>query len=96
MSWSRRAVGWAHLRTDLVLQALNMAGSQRRPSDVIHHSGQGLPYTSTAFRLRCKHAGIRPSMGSVGYAYDNAMCEGFCATLECDLLNRTRRNPAEA
>jgi putative transposase len=93
-------VGWSmetHLRTELVLQALNMAVSQRRPSDVIHHSDQGSQYTSIAFGLRCKHAGDRPSMGSVGDAYDNAMCESFFATLECELLDRTRfRNQAEA
>jgi putative transposase len=99
-AWSRRVVGWSmetHLRTDLVLQALNMAVSQRRPSDVIHHSDQGSQYTSIAFGLRCKHSGVRPSMGSVGDAYDNAMCESFFATLECELLDRTRfRNQAEA
>jgi putative transposase len=99
-AWSRRVVGWfmeTHLRTDLVLQALNMAVSQRRPRDVIHHSDQGTQYTSIAFGLRCKHAGVRPSMGSVGDAYDNAMCDSFLATLECELLDRTRfRNQAEA
>lgn len=99
-AWSRRVVGWSmetHLRTDLVLQALNMAVSQRKPSDVIHHSDQGSQYTSIAFGLRCKHANVRPSMGSVGDAYDNAMCESFFATLECELLDRTRfRNQAEA
>lgn len=99
-AWSRRVVGWSmetHLRTDLVVQALNMAVSQRRPSDVIHHSDQGSQYTSIAFGLRCKHAGVRPSMGTVGDAYDNAMCESFFATLECELLDRTRfRNQAEA
>jgi putative transposase len=99
-AWSRRVVGWSretHLRTELVLQALNMAVSRRRPSDVIHHSDQGSQYTSIAFGLRCTHAGVRPSMGSVGGAYDNAMCESFFATLECELLDRTRfRNQAEA
>jgi putative transposase len=51
----------------------------------------------TSLGRRCKHAGVRPSMGSVGDAYDNAMCESFFATLECELLDRTRfRNQAEA
>lgn len=99
-AWSRRVVGWSmetHLRTDLVLQALNMALGQRRPTSVIHHSDQGTQYTSIAFGLRCKEAGVRPSMGSVGDAYDNAMCESFFATLECELLDRERfRNQAEA
>jgi putative transposase len=97
---SRRVVGWSmesHLRTTLVLQALNMALWQRKPESVIHHSDQGTQYTSIAFGLRCKQAGVRPSMGSVGDAYDNAMCESFFATLECELLERKRfRSQAEA
>ena len=91
--WSRRVVGWAmanHLRAELVLDALNMALGQRRPRDVIHHSDQGSQYTSLAFGRRCKKAGVRPSMGSVGDAYDNALCESFFATLECELLERRR------
>ena len=99
-AYSRRVVGWSmetHLRTDLVLQALNMALWQRKPESVIHHSDQGTQYTSIAFGLRCKQAGVRPSMGSVGDAYDNAMCESFFATLECELLDRSRfRNQVEA
>jgi putative transposase len=89
--FSRRIVGWAmanHLRTELVLQALDMAIWRRRPENVIHHSDQGTQYTSIAFGRRCKEAGIRPSMGSVGDCYDNAMCESFFATLECELLDR--------
>jgi putative transposase len=92
-AFSRRIVGWAmghDLRAQLVLDALNMALTQRRPVDVIHHSDQGSQYTSVAFGLRCKEAGVRPSMGSVGDAYDNAMCESFFATLECELLDRRR------
>jgi putative transposase len=99
-AWSRRIVGWAmqtHLKTDLVLQALEMALHQRRPTNVIHHSDQGTQYTSIAFGLRCKAAGVRPSMGSIGDCFDNAMCESFFATLECELLDRERfRTPAEA
>lgn len=92
-AFSRRIVGWAmanHLRTELVLGALEMAIGQRRPTDVIHHSDQGSQYTSLAFGGRCREAGVRPSMGSVGDAYDNAMCESFFATLECELLARRR------
>jgi len=99
-AWSRRVVGWAmttHLQTDLVLQALEMALHQRRPTSVIHHSDQGTQYTSIAFGLRCKAAGVRPSMGSVGDCFDNAMCESFFATLECELLERERfRTQTEA
>ena len=99
-AWSRRVVGWAmetHLRTELVLDALTFAVQQRQPSNVIHHSDQGCQYTSIQFGLRCKEAGVRPSMGSVGDAYDNAMAESFFATLECELLDRHRfRSQAEA
>ena len=92
-AFSRRIVGWAmghNLKSQLVLHALNMALTQRRPANVIHHSDQGSQYTSIAFGLRCKEAGVRPSMGSVGDAYDNAMCESFFATLECELLERRK------
>ncbi len=99
-AFSRRIVGWAmasHLRTSLVLDALDMALGQRRPSDVVHHSDQGSQYTSIAFGARCRQAGVRPSMGSVGDCYDNALCESFFATLECELLDRHRfRSHAEA
>jgi putative transposase len=99
-AWSRRVVGWAmasHLRTELVLAALDMALVQRRPTDVIHQSDQGCQYTSLAFGGRCREADVRPSMGSVGDAYNNAMCESFFATLECELLDRERfRTQADA
>ena len=98
--WSRRIVGWAmetHLRTELVMSALNMALWQRRPRDVIHHSDRGCQYTSYAFGKRCREMGVMPSMGSVGDAYDNAMAESFFATLERELLNRRRfRTQTEA
>ena len=89
--FSRRVVGWAmesHIRTELVLQALNMALSLRRPQDVIHHSDQGIQYTAYAFGKLCREWSVRPSMGSVGDCYDNALCESFFASLECELLDR--------
>jgi putative transposase len=89
--WSRRIVGWAigeQMTAELVLSALNMALQQRKPKDVIHHSDQGSQYTSIAFGERCKKMGVRPSMGTVGDAYDNAMAESFFATLECELIDR--------
>jgi putative transposase len=67
-----------------------MALTQRRPIGVIHHSDQGCQYTSIAFGQRCREMGVRPSTGSVGDAYDNALCESFFATLECELLDRHR------
>jgi putative transposase len=97
---SRRTWGWAmatHLRTRLVVAALDMALTQRRPHGVIHHSDQGCQYTAIEFGRRCREAHVRPSMGSVGDCYDNAMCESFFATLECELLDRvTLRSAAEA
>lgn len=98
--WSRRIVGWAmrtHLLTELVLEALDMALERRRAPDVIHHSDQGCQYTSLAFGKRCREAGVRPSMGTVGDCYDNALAESFFATLECELLDRhSFRTPLEA
>jgi putative transposase len=98
--FSRRIVGWAmqgHLRSELVLEALQMAIVRRRPRSVIHHSDQGCQYTSIAFGDRCERLGVRTSMGSVGDAYDNAMAESFFATLECELLAQKRfKNQHEA
>lgn len=90
-AWSRKVVGWSmstHLQTTLVIDALHMAIQQRQPEGVIHHSDQGSQYTSLAFGQRCREAGVRPSVGSVGDCYDNALCESFFATLECELLDR--------
>ena len=99
-AWSRRVVGWAmatHLRTELVLDALNMAIWQSKPKQVVHHSDHGREYTSIAFGQRCRELGVRPSMGSVGDCYDNALCESFFATLECEWLDRHRfKTQAEA
>ena len=81
----------------LVIDAMNMATPQRKPESVIHYGDQGSQYTSVAFGLRCKEMGVRPSMGSVGDCYDNAMCESFFATLECELLDRRKfKTRAEA
>ena len=93
--FSRKVVGWAFGATmtkELVIAALNMALFTRKPdsagSGVIHHSDQGSQYTSIAFGKRCKEMNVRPSMGSVGDAYDNAMAESFFASLECELIDR--------
>jgi putative transposase len=90
-AFSRKVVGWSmgeQMTADLVISALNMALHTRRPDSVIHHSDQGSQYTSIAFGSRCREMGVRPSMGPVGDAYDNAMAESFFATLECELINR--------
>ena len=91
-AFSRRIVGWAtagHMRTELVLDGLNMAVQQRRPVDVVGHSDHGSQYTSLAYGKRCREAGVRPSMGSVGDCYDNAIDVSYFATLECELIDRT-------
>lgn len=89
--FSRKVVGWAfgvQMTSDLVIAALNMALFNRKPHGVIHHSDQGSQYTSIAFGKRCEQMNVRPSMGTVGDAYDNAMAESFFATLECELIAR--------
>lgn len=91
-AYSRKVVGWSmanHLRTELVLDALNMAVWNRRPAPgLVHHSDRGSQYASVEFGGRLKEAGLVPSMGSVADAYDNALAEAFVATLKSELLHR--------
>jgi putative transposase len=98
--WSRRVVGWQigeQMTADLVINAFNMALSQRKPESVIHHSDQVRQYTILAIGKRCEQFSVRASMGTVGDAYDNAMAESFFASLECELLNRrTFKTKSEA
>ena len=90
--FSRRIVGWSmadHLRSELVLDALEMALARRRPDrGLIHHSDQGCQYTAVLFTQRCAKAGIEVSMGSVGDCYDNAVCETFHASLKKEKIYR--------
>jgi putative transposase len=91
-SYSRQIVGWSmatHMRTTLVVDALQMALARRRPGPgLIHHSDQGSQYVSLAFGRAARRAGIAVSMGSRGDAYDNAVAETFFATLKKELINR--------
>jgi putative transposase len=91
-AFSRRVVGWSmadHLRTELVLDALDMAISQRNPAaGLVCHSDHGCQYTSFAYGRRLTASGLVASMGTVGDALDNAVAESFFATLECELLDR--------
>jgi putative transposase len=91
-AFSRRVVGWSmadHLRTELVLDALEMAISQRQPPPgLVCHSDHGCQYTSFAYGRRLHASGLVASMGTVGDALDNAVAESFFATLECELLDR--------
>ena len=93
--YSRRIVGWSiadHLRSELVVDALEMARWRRRPppGETVVHSDRGSQYTSWAFGQRLRAAGLLGSMGRVGSAYDNAMMESFFGTLQLELLDRCR------
>ena len=90
---SRKVVGWSmatHLRTEIVVDALQMAIARRKPSPgLVHHSDRGVQYTSLFFGKRLEDEGLLPSMGRVGSAYDNALAEAFVATLKTELLYRS-------
>ena len=90
--FSRLIVGWSmadHLRSELVVSALEMALARRRPDrGLIHHSDQGCQFTAVLFTKRCAKAGIEVSMGSVGDCYDNAVCETFHASLKKEKIYR--------
>jgi putative transposase len=91
-AYSRRIVGWqfaAHMRTDLVLDALRMALTRRTAgADValVHHSDAGSQYTSHDFAQVLDDHGVLASIGSVGDAYDNAMAESFVDTFKTELI----------
>jgi putative transposase len=89
---SRRIVGWAmenHLRTEIVVDALQMAIWRRKPAPgLVHHSDQGVQYTALSFSERLREVGITPSMGRTGSALDNAMAESFVSTLKAELVSR--------
>jgi putative transposase len=93
-AWSRRVVGWAmdpSPSAALVTRALDMAIAGRRPAPgLIHHSDHGTQYTSIAVGERLRRAGIVASMGTIGDSYDNAMAESFFASLETELIDRSR------
>lgn len=98
--YSRRVVGWSmatHLRTELVVDALEMALWRRRPNaGLIHHTDRGAQYTALSFGKRLEEAGIVPSMGRAGSALDNAISESFVASLKTELLYRHRFLTREA
>jgi putative transposase len=91
---SRRVVGWSidtHQATPLVTNALAMAISNRTPPPgTVIHTDHGSQFTSWAFSERVRHAGLVPSMGTVGDAFDNALIEAFWARLQTELLNRKK------
>jgi transposase InsO family protein len=91
--FSRKIVGWQtanHMRTDLPLEALEMAVALRMPdpkAGLIAHSDQGSQYTSYAYTQRLVDCGIEPSVGTVADAYDNAMAEAFVGTLKTECVD---------
>ena len=91
-TYSRKVVGWSmanSLRTELVLDALNMAIYTRRPQPgLIHQSDRGRQYTSVEFGSKFREKSLLPSMGSVADAYDNSMAESFVSTLKRELIHR--------
>ena len=103
-AYSRRVIGWSiadHLRSELVVDALQMAIWRRNsPDGTVVHSDHGTQYTSWAFGRRLRSAGLLGSMGTVGDAYDNAVAESFFGTLQLELLDRhhwrTRQELASA
>jgi transposase InsO family protein len=89
---SRRVVGWSladHLRTELALDALDMALARRRPTPgLVHHSDRGTQYLAHAYAARLARAHARQSVGCPGTCWDNAVPESFFATLKTELLHR--------
>ena len=92
--YSRMIVGWqlaTHLRTELVLDALEMANGLRRPdAGLIAHTDRGSQYTSIRYTDRLDELGAAPSVGSRGDAYDNAMAEAWLATFKSELVDGRR------
>jgi putative transposase len=87
--YSRKVVGWSmasHLRSELVVAALQMALRRRKPSaGLIHHSDRGSQYTALSFGKKLEEAGVVPSMSRVGSALDNAISESFVSTLKSEI-----------
>jgi len=92
-AFSRRIIGWQtadHLRTDLPLEALEMALWNRNVQDgqTVHHSDAGCQYTSIRYTTRLSDVGIMPSVGTVADSYDNAMAEALNGTFKAELIDR--------
>ena len=90
--YARRIVGWRVSRsmtTDFVLDALEQALYDRRPDeDLIHHSDRGSQYLSIRYTERLNEAGIKPSVGSTGDSYDNALAETINGLYKTELIHR--------
>ena len=92
--FSRRIVGWSiadHIRSELVVDALQMATWRRQPEPgAVVHSDRGSQYTSWIFGHRLREAGLLGSMGRVASSVDNTMMESFWSTMQRELLDRQR------
>ena len=93
--YSRLIVGWSlgtSLRTEMPLEALEMALWRRGRAleGLVHHSDRGSQYTSIRYTERLAEAGIAPSVGSAGDAYDNALAESTIGLYKTELINRQR------
>lgn len=90
--FSRRIVGWSmrdDLKAELVVDALGMAVTRRRPGPgVVHHSDRGSQYASLSFGATLRDSGLVASMGRRGDAYDNAACESVISTIKQELIKR--------
>ena len=97
---SHKLGGWPmaeHLRTELMVDALEMAVWRREPgTGLVHHTDRGSQYTALSFGKGLEEVGIVPSMGRTGSALDNAMAESFVSTLKTELVNRHRFPTREA
>lgn len=91
--YARRIVGWRvsrTMQTDFVLDALEQALFDRQPdtNDLIHHSDRGSQYVSIRYTERLDQAGIKPSVGSKGDSYDNALAETINGLYKAELIHR--------
>jgi transposase InsO family protein len=90
--YSRYLVGWRvlkHMRTDLILDALEQALWLRgKPKGVIHHSDRGSQYLSIRYTERLTEAGFNPSVGSVGDSYDNALAETINGLYKTEVIHK--------
>jgi putative transposase len=92
--FARRIVGWrvsSSMRTDFVLDALEQALYERKPGDdagLIHHSDRGSQYVSIRYTERLAEAGIEPSVGSAGDAYDNALAETINGLYKAEVIHK--------
>lgn len=92
--FSNKIVGWSiadHMKTELVLDAFDMAVSLRKPSrGLIFHSDRGIQYCSKLFKDALIENGYISSMSRKGNCWDNAPAESFFATLKCELIYHVR------